>query len=258
MRNPIYFCDICNKERLDNEGNIVYDYFECYQKQGYMRHLKTPKHIKMCKEVEEDPKSVTCRYCNKKFSEKGYEIHKKRNQPLWDMKKIGMSVANGMTCNNFTVGKKRYESIDAYKETMLSKDGPPQKRCKVGEVSQITGIKREPQTRNNNKPKQNIQMAITPKEKEDLTPEEKEVEERTEKRKKKEESNSKGYCEYESKREYKLTDHDYNLLDVYGEQIVNQLEEICETCEKPINDIEGSVSLFKYHLKIDICDCEDD
>tara|TARA_R110001632_G_scaffold207268_2_gene331306 strand:+ start:2604 stop:3386 length:783 start_codon:yes stop_codon:yes gene_type:complete len=260
MRNALYFCDLCTKETIDNNGTITNDYFECYQKQGWIKHLKTSKHLTNCKKIEQDPKSVTCRYCDKKFSEKGYEIHKQRNQPLWDMKKIGMSVADKMICNHFIVGKKRYDSIEAYKATQI--DEEPKKRCKVGEVSQVTGIKREPQERNNNKPKNNIQMNITtnshslpPEAIEAVTPEEKEVEERTQKRKEKEETNSKGYCEYQSKREYHLKESDYELLDVYGDKM--PFEDICECCENPINDFGGSISLFKYHLKIDVCNCEE-
>ena len=46
-----------------------------------------------------------------------------------------------MTCNNFSIGKKRYESIEAFKK---SKNKPKQTRTAVGKFSPVTNTIRPP------------------------------------------------------------------------------------------------------------------
>tara|TARA_R110000868_G_C10762656_1_gene754035 strand:- start:26 stop:883 length:858 start_codon:yes stop_codon:yes gene_type:complete len=149
-RNNLFWCDICNVNTIDNEGLEGVDFFSCYSSQSWIKHLKTPKHIKqqeLTKSLSGDEGKV-CGECSKKFTAEGYAIHKKRNKPLWDCYKT--TEIKKMTCNNFCIGKKRYESIEAYKKSL---NKPIQRRTPVGKFSPITQTIRPPNGYGKEKPK---------------------------------------------------------------------------------------------------------
>lgn len=149
-KQNLYWCDYCYTNTIDNEGVEGVEYYGCYSKQAYIKHINTPKHIKS-KSLSGEGGEVVCDKCSKTFTAEGYAIHKKRNKPLWECYKT--REITQMTCNNFSVGKKRYESVEAYK-TSLNK--PKQKRTAVGKFSPITNTIRPPNGYGKEKPKELI------------------------------------------------------------------------------------------------------
>jgi len=239
MRTSVYFCDICSKETVNAKGELGVDFYNCYQKQAFIKHIQTPKHIKMCQKVKEDPASIECKYCKQKFSQVGYAIHCHRNKSLWDYKKRQHSEALKMECNDIIVGKQRFATFDDYKKSLEPKE--PSKRVKVGHVSPITNVARPP-----NKPYKkrtsNVSMEIT-----DID------EEEEEKPKKKDFADD--YDDHTRIKSYELTDDDLDLLDMYDNQPDKIPLEECEECGGIINDYKVSDFFFTDHLGWEICDC---
>ena len=131
----IYFCDLCCIDKVDvDKEELVKTYFSCYPSLKYLKHVKTTKHLENKKNIEEDSESILCKYCNKKYSKEGYEVHKKRNEMWWKLGKIG-----NISCNNFVKGKQRVSSF-----AELTKEKPKQHRTKVGSFSPITQSYRPP------------------------------------------------------------------------------------------------------------------
>lgn len=137
----LYWCDKCFKDVVDENDSINRIYFSCYSNQQWASHLKSKKHIKFCKLVEEDDEKVLCKHCNKDFTNEGYKIHKERNNKLWDLQNRGGY--KHLKCNNFFTKAKRYENLEDY---MAGTDPnrPKLKRTKVGKISPITNCIREP------------------------------------------------------------------------------------------------------------------
>ena len=133
LNDPLYFCDLCYIDKIDEDDNTIRNYFTCYTNQQYANHIKSKKHIKLKAKVEASEEVVKCKKCTKSFTERGYEEHEKRNKKMWEMKPE-------MKCNNFTTGKHRFKSFDAMVNFKLNK--PP--RTKVGKVSPITNSTRRP------------------------------------------------------------------------------------------------------------------
>jgi len=137
----LYWCDKCFKDVVDENDSINRIYFSCYSNQQWASHLKSKKHIKFCKLVEEHDQKVLCKYCNKDFTNEGYEIHKERNNKLWDLQNRGGY--KHLKCNNFFTKAKRYENLDDY-IAGTDANKPKLKRTKVGKISPITCSIREP------------------------------------------------------------------------------------------------------------------
>lgn len=137
----LYWCDKCFKDVVDENDSINRIYFSCYSNQQWASHLKSKKHIKFCKLVEEDDEKVLCKHCNKDFTNEGYEIHKERNNKLWDLQNRGGY--KHLKCNNFFTKAKRYENLDDY-IAGTDPNKPKLKRTKVGKISPITCTVREP------------------------------------------------------------------------------------------------------------------
>jgi len=110
-RQGRFWCDICSKPALSEDGNFINQYTTCYLLDDWRRHLNSKKHIKNKKKVYDDESSIYCKYCKQYFTEEGYEIHKKRNELLWEMKDKKMDAYIGVSCNNFTRYGKRYASM---------------------------------------------------------------------------------------------------------------------------------------------------
>ena len=123
---PTYFCDHCYKE----DHNEIKTFFSRYKKTDYTRHIKTKKHLKQCLlvEKEKDDNKILCKECNTYFSKEGYEVHRKRNQSMWDMNE-GIKKDYKWTCNNFVVNGKRHGSRAHWdKWADLEENKVPQKR----------------------------------------------------------------------------------------------------------------------------------
>jgi len=135
-QNNLYWCDHCSITTLDSEGVEGVEYYGCYSQQAYAKHIKTPKHLKSKSLIVD---GVTCDECNKTFTVEGYATHKERNKSLWECHKT-KEIAN-MTCNNFCLGKKRYESVNGYKASL---NQPKKRRTPVGKFSPITKTIRPP------------------------------------------------------------------------------------------------------------------
>tara|TARA_R110000764_G_scaffold171546_1_gene258370 strand:+ start:92 stop:829 length:738 start_codon:yes stop_codon:yes gene_type:complete len=241
----VFFCDVCSKETINGKGELAVDFFSCNTKQKWQKHIQTPKHVKRCEKVKEDPSSIECKYCKKKFSQVGYAIHSNRNKSFWYMKKIGHSLTKDMICNNVVVNKHRFATFDDYKKSLENKE--PSKRSKVGEVSPITNVARAP-----NKPykkhKSNVSMEISACET---------VDEEEEKPKKKDFAD--GYDEITFIKSYRLTDNDLDLLDMYDNQPDNIPLDECEDCGYFINEYKDTMNIsnffFTSHLGWEVCDC---
>ena len=137
----LYWCDKCYKENIDENEITKRIYFSCYSNQQWASHLKSKKHLKFCKEVEEDNDKVLCKFCDKSFTKEGYEIHSKRNNKLWELKNRGGY--KNLKCNNFFTNAKRYETLEDY-IAGVDPNKPKLKRTKVGKYSPITCSVREP------------------------------------------------------------------------------------------------------------------
>ena len=141
----LYWCDKCYKENIDENEITKRIYFSCYSNQQWASHLKSKKHLKICKEVEEDSDKVLCKFCDKSFTKEGYEIHSKRNNNLWELKTRGGY--KNLKCNNFFTNAKRYETLEDYLAG-VDPNKPKLKRTKVGKYSPITCSVREPNKNN--------------------------------------------------------------------------------------------------------------
>ena len=108
----LYWCDRCFNDYVEDEEEIKRTYFSCSSNQKWAKHLTTNKHIKNVKKVEDSSDCILCKFCNKNFSNEGYEIHKKRNTKLWTMQKAG--AYKHLKCNNFKTKNRRYESFNEY------------------------------------------------------------------------------------------------------------------------------------------------
>jgi len=149
----LYWCDRCYKEIVDENDETKRIYFSCYSNQQWASHLKSKKHLKICKEVEQaeqtqDSDNILCKYCNKNFTKEGYEIHSKRNNKLWELQNRGGY--KNLKCNNFFTNTKRYETLEDYLEG-VDPNRPKLKRTKVGKYSPITCSVREPNKNNKTK-----------------------------------------------------------------------------------------------------------
>tara|TARA_R110000744_G_scaffold26155_6_gene64567 strand:+ start:1396 stop:2205 length:810 start_codon:yes stop_codon:yes gene_type:complete len=133
LNDPLYFCDLCYIDKIDEDDTNKRRYFTCYTNQQWAKHLKSKKHCIMKAKVEEGEDVVKCKKCTKSFTERGYEEHEKRNKKMWEMD-------DKMKCNNFTTGKHRFKSFDAMINFKLNKPT----RTKVGKVSPITNSTRRP------------------------------------------------------------------------------------------------------------------
>ena len=167
MDRQLYWCDVCSVRTIDNEGNEGKEYYSCYSAQAWIKHIKSSKHIKQIKlneslTVEEG--GVKCEHCSKIFTAESYALHEARNKSLWDCYKT--TDISKMTCNNFNVGKKRYESVEQYRE---SKNKPKQKRVKVGSFSPVTQTTRQPNTKGGRKKESTSSVTIVSDEEEDTT-----------------------------------------------------------------------------------------
>mgnify|MGYP003643461007 CR=1 FL=1 len=108
----LYWCDRCFNDYVEDEEEIKRTYFSCSSNQKWAKHLTTNKHIKNVKKVEDSSDCILCKFCNKNFSNEGYEIHKKRNTKLWTMQRAG--AYKHLKCNNFKTKNRRYESFNEY------------------------------------------------------------------------------------------------------------------------------------------------
>lgn len=258
MDKQLYWCDVCYKNGCNHDGESIKRFFGCYSEQAYSKHCGTAKHKKLQKEVNEDPMSIECKHCNKKFSQVGYANHCHRNSDLWKWQKIGHSLAMQMKCNNFIVKdekrptiEKRYESIEAYKKSLKEKE--PSKRAKVGERSPITNVARGP-----NKPykkhKSNVSMEISNIDEDEPKPKKKDLTDKEMVAKRVYESGD-GYYDHTIIKSYKLTEKDLDLLDMYDNQPDNIPLEECDECGYLINDYDVSDFFFTSHLGWEVCDC---
>jgi len=167
MNRQLYWCDVCSVRTIDNKGNEGKEYYSCYSAQAWIKHIKSSKHIKQIKlneslTVEEG--GVKCEHCSKIFTTESYALHEARNKSLWDCYKT--TDISKMTCNNFNVGKKRYESVEQYRE---SKNKPKHKRVKVGSFSPVTQTTRPPNTKGGRKKESTSSVTIVSDEEEDTT-----------------------------------------------------------------------------------------
>ena len=126
MNQSTFFCDHCFKE----DHNEIKTFFNSYSKTDYTRHIKTKKHLKQCFKVEKDdnPNNMLCKECNTYFSKEGYEVHKKRNQSMWDMNEWTKKELK-LKCNNIVINGKRFSSINHWSKWLdLEENKVPQKR----------------------------------------------------------------------------------------------------------------------------------
>ena len=151
QQNNLYWCDHCSITTIDSEGVIGSGFFGCYNVQKWVSHLKTAKHTKQLDLIKSLPaeEGVVCDECSKTFTIDGYATHKNRNKHLWECSTKTREITQ-MTCNNFCVGKKRYESVEAYKASL---NPPKQRRTPVGKFSPITQTIRPPNGYRKEKPK---------------------------------------------------------------------------------------------------------
>lgn len=248
MNRQLYWCDMCSINTVDNEGNEGKEYYSCYSAQAWLKHIKSSKHIKQTKlneSLTKEEGGVKCEHCSKTFTSDAYVHHEARNKSLWECYKT--SEIDKMTCNNFNVGKKRYESIEQYKE---SKNKPKQKRCKVGSFSPVTQTTRPPNTPGGRK-KESI--TIVSDEEEDTTEQDRlEIEQikkqyYIDKAKRLEEEALIGKAEIKPGIELTIEEIDYTERP--------QFDENCDDCGLPINyDVPINI-LNKW--EIDTCDCEE-
>ena len=228
----LYWCDHCATAKVDNKGNDTLIFYGCYTSQHYSKHNKTKKHLENIRRVEQGEIIMTCKKCNQRFSEEGYNNHEKRNKELWGFQKIGM--LNHMTCNNFNEGKKRYGSMKEVRSSRESK--PKAKRVKVGKISPVTGMIRK---RNKSDGRAAVEVEQEP---------EPIVEPIVEHIKMSidEEDILSIKCN-----DNELTEDEYRVIDQYGTKLY--FEEYCDKCNLAIN-YDFSERLITQ-LEIATCEC---
>lgn len=115
MSNNLFFCDHCFKK---NEDEKIY--FECYQKQKFLKHIDTCKHKTKVFNAKKAMPSFYCEHCKTHFDSWGWARHQERNQKYWDSIR-GLKFIKGkdfdnefnqLSCNNFVRCGKRYPSFD--------------------------------------------------------------------------------------------------------------------------------------------------
>jgi len=243
MNQSTYFCDHCYKE----DHNEVKTFFNRYKKTDYTRHIKTKKHLKQCLKIKEDENSILCKECNTLFSPEGYEVHRKRNQEMWDMSSWTRKELK-LTCNNIVIDGKRFGSIGQWSKWLdLQENKVPEKRKNKKSINNYNTIELPPPTY------EERESEIEEKEKE-----EKVEEEKSKQNKKKKKLIIIGSEEWkriynkEEEVEQELSDYD----ELCGEKPI--FAELCDDpqCSLPQND-EGYSS---YHLdkwNIEVCRCCD-
>ena len=254
-KNNLYWCDYCSTNTIDNEGNEGVEYYGCYSQQAYVKHIKTPKHLKAKSNILE---GVVCDKCSKTFTAEGYAIHEKRNKPLWECYKT-TDLAK-MTCNNFSVGKKRYESVEHFKIPKRK-----QKRVKVGSYSPVTNSTRQPNTKGG---KQRVSKSLEDADQvtsDDTDTEEQDIIEIAKYIKLYKESKKKRQQE-EQEELKKLGLDDTKTEIIKNKNALNddevditerpQFDEICDNCSLPINYDYPTKLLDNWG--IDTCPCSDD
>ena len=156
MTNNLFFCDHCFKK---NEDEKIY--FECYQKQKFLKHIDTCKHKTKVFNAKKAMPSFYCEHCKTHFDSWGWAKHQERNQKYWDSIS-GLKLIRGkefdnefnqLTCNNFVRCGKRYPSFENMIEQnniwippMASKEDlekDRQKRIKILQ-ERTEKLKREP------------------------------------------------------------------------------------------------------------------
>ena len=232
LTDNMYWCDVCNSSHIGNNDEITTRYYETNQKQKFQQHIRSKKHIKMTGALEALT-TIKCDHCNRKFTEEGYLIHTKRNEPLWKLKKLGIASIINMGCNNFNVGKRRYKSIDEF-ISKTAPDKPKQRRAKVGKISPISGMCRPP-----NKPNRTIEPSVSIDEPPSTSPDDLD-------------------CDEEPNLVLKIRNDDISqkdelLIDLYGTKL--PFDDTCDSCYNPIN-YEYSCKLLNK-LDIDVCNCDD-
>ncbi len=268
METKLYWDDVCYKKGHDDNDKPIKIFYSCYSAQAWDKHIATPKYKKMYKMINEDPNSIKCEHCNQSFSEEGYELHCIRNKPLWEMQKIGCCMTMG--CNRFKEKGRRYESIDIYKASKLPK--PKIKRTKVGQFNPVTGITRPPNKPDGWASNKELQM----KEHYSLCKSCDGMLNNTTWEHSDEELMKLTSltmcigCEDEPNLELKIkdlkegewmtiqdkdepTEEEWELIDQFGNML--DFEEVCDTCNLPINDEDYSTRLLTY-LDLDVCECD--
>lgn len=236
MNQSTYFCDHCYKE----DHNQIKTFFNRYSKTDYIRHIKTKKHLKQCLKIKEDENSILCKECNTLFSPEGYEVHRKRNQEMWDMSSWTRKESK-LTCNNIVIDGKRFGSIGQWSKWLdLQENKVPEKRKNKKSINNYTISELLPPTY----------------EESESEIEEKEKVEKPKQNKKKKKLIIIGSEEwkriYNKEVEEELSDYD----ELCGEKPI--FAELCDDpqCSLPQND-EGYSS---YHLdkwNIEVCRCCD-
>jgi hypothetical protein len=142
MNQSTYFCDRCYKE----DHNEIKIFFNRYSKTDYTRHLKTKKHLKTCLKIEKDENSILCKECNTLFSPEGYEVHRKRNQEMWEMTSWTRKELK-LTCNNIVIDGKRFGSIGIWSKWLdLQEHKIKQKRKSKKSINNYNIIELPPPT----------------------------------------------------------------------------------------------------------------
>tara|TARA_R110000823_G_scaffold165590_1_gene297763 strand:+ start:94 stop:798 length:705 start_codon:yes stop_codon:yes gene_type:complete len=220
MNQSTFFCDHCYKE----DHNEIKTFFNRYSKTDYTRHIKTKKHLKQCLKVENDENKILCKECNNYFSREGYEVHRKRNQSMWDMNEWTKKELK-LKCNNIVIDGKRFCSINHWSKWLdLEENKVPQKRKSKKSIHSTSN---------------NYTLTHDPP---SYTESESEIEESE-----KEESDKE---EVEVIEEEVESDYDENC----GEKPI--FAELCDDCGLPQNDECYSNHHLSKWPDIDICGCQ--
>ena len=113
---PLFYCDHCLKKNED--GKYTCNSF--YQKQKFLKHIETKKHLDKVKNSKDEEPSFYCKHCNCYFNSWAWDLHREKNEKLWQSLR-GLRVLYGMryenyfkelSCNNFVFKNKRYSSFN--------------------------------------------------------------------------------------------------------------------------------------------------
>ena len=123
--NALFFCDSCFVEKVGSrkedpdslETHIYRKPFMCMKKDAWLKHIKTPKHIKnvVIYNNTKDEYVSECKHCKIRMDSRSYYIHKERNQLLWCMKATN-PIYKDCSCNNFISHNRRFNNIESVRD----------------------------------------------------------------------------------------------------------------------------------------------
>lgn len=131
-----FWCDYCF---IIKDGEK--QYFSCNRGRDWELHKGIKKHMRNYLKEENNTK---CVFCNEEMTKEAYEIHKKRNERLWTMKR---AINPFLKCNRFKWSKdhrlfENYDAMIANKIAIDSTERKPVNYKKTGHVNSFSYLKK--------------------------------------------------------------------------------------------------------------------